>query len=680
MKTNESIRLRTTPGSSKNINVKIQQEFDSIDFLSLKITQDQAYLNFCSDYGVVAGRVIANNGFGVENAKVSIFIPLSSEDSEDPIISSIYPYVTPVSTDSSGIRYNLLPRQGKNKAIRVRIPNSPDGFTQSPTDYSPTSSWAPVGEIDPNDWSLVSQQQNTFGGFSIWENIVTGLNGPETPVGTFPSKEEILNSDTLLEVYDKYYKYTTKTNASGDYMIFGVPIGNRTVHMDVDFSDVGAASLTPDDFVSLGFPPALFNGNKFRVSTNLDSLPQLEAQNIAVDVIPFWGNLDQCEIGITRLDFNLIKSIAPSAVLFFQAFTNKDDGRAFNRDCGGIDGVTGQDAFGEIGKMTNIPITVGALATGNGGGDLPEKNFNGNVAYVLPMYEDRFITDETGNLIPSPNPDEGIPTSGKYRFYAYAQQGNLSQTDSKEKGYAAHTTETTFKYDLVNKKRLIYTIGQINGANTNQDDGSSAEISIDCASGYSNVYDYPATVIDGSERRFMSINKQSSRPAICYGNLYFMRVEVKNGNFCNLVVNNGGYGGGVLKYTNKLGIRGVLDVTDILPYFKAFGGTLPPTSASNGIWSSPPNTDPNGTEGVDLKTQAFPLSSTGDIDQNGQVSFPDRLNIIDDSVDKVVHAYTNYVPSSTDSGFKSQTGWYSFYFGRNTFPNGTSFDILKQTI
>jgi len=121
-------------------------------------------------------------------------------------------------------------------------------------------------------------------------------------------------------------------------------------------------------------------------------------------------------------------------------------------------------------------------------------------------------------------------------------------------------------------------------------------------------------------------------------------------------------------------------VTDILPYFAGFGGTLPPTSASNGIWTSPPNTNPNGTEGVDLKTQAFPFSSTGDIDQNGQVSFPDRLNIIDDTVDKAVHIRTNFYTTSGVSGYRSQTGWYFFYFGRNTFSNGTSFDILKQTI
>ena len=41
---------------------------------------------------------------------------------------------------------------------------------------------------------------------------------PRQPFGTFPSKEEISTNETLLEIYEKYYKFTTTTNDSGDYM------------------------------------------------------------------------------------------------------------------------------------------------------------------------------------------------------------------------------------------------------------------------------------------------------------------------------------------------------------------------------------------------------------------------------------------------------------------------------
>ena len=80
---------------AEEIFSNLEQEFDTLDFLSLQITQQEAYRNFCSDYGVVCGRIIVNNGFGVPNARVSIFVPLSDEDSTDPVISALYPYKDP---------------------------------------------------------------------------------------------------------------------------------------------------------------------------------------------------------------------------------------------------------------------------------------------------------------------------------------------------------------------------------------------------------------------------------------------------------------------------------------------------------------------------------------------------------------------------------------------------------
>ena len=76
----KTVRVRTTPnGNDSYLKVKVEQDFDFIEILSLKISQGEAYARFCSDYGVVVGRVIVNNGFGVPNAKVSIFVPLSDD-------------------------------------------------------------------------------------------------------------------------------------------------------------------------------------------------------------------------------------------------------------------------------------------------------------------------------------------------------------------------------------------------------------------------------------------------------------------------------------------------------------------------------------------------------------------------------------------------------------------------
>ncbi len=192
---NKSQRIRTTvDGTDKYLQVKLEQNVDFLEILSLKIDQEQAYQNFNSDYGVLVGRVLANGGIGIPNAKISIFIPLLDEDELNPKILALYPYKAPQDKNLEGKRYNLLPR--------VATRNS------------------------------------------------DGTYEPVQPFGSFPPKEEVLANETYLEIYEKYYKYTTVTNGSGDYMIFGVPVGIQTVHMSVDITDIGQFSMTPATMVS----------------------------------------------------------------------------------------------------------------------------------------------------------------------------------------------------------------------------------------------------------------------------------------------------------------------------------------------------------------------------------------------------------------------------------------------
>ena len=104
---NESIRIRTTPGVDKNVRIKLDQDFDFLEILSLKITQEDLYQPFCSNYGVVVGRVIANKGYGLPNSKVSIFIPITDEDRKNQLIKDLYPFKTQYQKNGNGIRYNL---------------------------------------------------------------------------------------------------------------------------------------------------------------------------------------------------------------------------------------------------------------------------------------------------------------------------------------------------------------------------------------------------------------------------------------------------------------------------------------------------------------------------------------------------------------------------------------------
>ncbi len=88
----QSYRIRTELGVNKTINVQIDQEFEFLEILSLKLQQEDIYVRACSDYGVLVGRVTANNGLGVPNARVAVFIPIDVVDQSNPIITSIYPY------------------------------------------------------------------------------------------------------------------------------------------------------------------------------------------------------------------------------------------------------------------------------------------------------------------------------------------------------------------------------------------------------------------------------------------------------------------------------------------------------------------------------------------------------------------------------------------------------------
>jgi hypothetical protein len=274
MNTSERIQLITgVTGNDKTIIVKLEQDVEQLQFMTLNIYTKDAYQDFNADYGVLIGRVTANGGVGIPNAKISIFIPLDNVDAQDGEISSIYPYVTPRDKNAQGKRYNLLPR--------------------------------------------VSQY-----------NFTTGTYKPIQPFGSFPIKPEIVANQDFLGVYKKYYKYTALTNSAGDYMIFGVPIGTQTVHMSADITDIGQYSMTPASMVTnLGYSPNLFydNNSKIKPSNDLNDLPNIETQEITVDVVPFWGDAANFIIGITRQDFRIRATLVNTFTIFGSSFTDGSD-------------------------------------------------------------------------------------------------------------------------------------------------------------------------------------------------------------------------------------------------------------------------------------------------------------------------------------------------------------------
>lgn len=289
-KDKKNIRVKATPGNADEtyVTVGLTNSFDFLQVLSLKLTQSEVYRIFDSTYGLVAGRVIGNEALGIPNCRISIFIPKEINPlaaNQTPLDSMLellvdqhYPYESVTDADGDGRRYNLLANQSKNRGF--------NGFPNNELNIGYT---------------------------------------PKTPIGSFPEKEELLGNDFFLTVYEKYYKYSTVTNDSGDYMIFGVPVGTYTIHMDCDLTDIGRWSVAPVVMSQvLGYPSGLFadNGTRIQPTTDLDQLPNVQSQNLSVNVLPFWSQqTDKKQIGVTRQDFKITAPIIPSFTIFGSNFT-----------------------------------------------------------------------------------------------------------------------------------------------------------------------------------------------------------------------------------------------------------------------------------------------------------------------------------------------------------------------
>ena len=107
---NKSYRIRTKVGREADtfLNVHLEQDYDSLEILSLKISDKDVYKLHNSDYGVIVGRVLANGNFGVPNAKISVFIPADGDETNLEKWN-LYPYTSTNTKNEKNIRYNLLP-------------------------------------------------------------------------------------------------------------------------------------------------------------------------------------------------------------------------------------------------------------------------------------------------------------------------------------------------------------------------------------------------------------------------------------------------------------------------------------------------------------------------------------------------------------------------------------------
>jgi len=233
----QSYRIRTELGVNKTLNLQLDQDFEFLEILSLTIQQTDIYTRACADYGVIVGRVTANNGLGLPNARVSM----------------------------------------------------------------------------------------------------------------------------------------------------GVPVGTQQLVMDVDLSDIGEFSLTPQDLIRVGrATEGQVAGNRFRTSTDLNSLPQIINLTKSVEVSPLWGDPDVCQIAINRVDFDLRDDanidIQPTAV-FMGSLTSTPDQMRVRRN------AKPKDNMGNLCQLTTGPGQILALR------QTIQQDEDGNP--ILEQYE----LEQSGNII-----------------------------------------------------------------------------------------------------------------------------------------------------------------------------------------------------------------------------------------------------------------------------------------
>ena len=291
--TQKSIRIQTNIDNPQDqyLTVPFDRSIGLIEVLSLKIPMKQEFRRFDSQTGIICGRVFANgnsanNSIGVPNVKVSIFISkdqnLNLDNLSDINKTKIktaelqYPFENS-STKYNGKRFSLLPKWSTNRGIS---------------------------------------------GFIF--NVLGIGNTPKQPVGSNrPELEEVLSNEDLSYLEKKYYKYSTTTNKSGDYMIY-LPVGveNYEIICEVDISDIGPYSINGHQMTQvMGYPEEYFENGKLKNGVDIDVAPNIIRLTSTVTVKPLWSQNSELAnnpetVGITRQDFRLPVELKANFTIF----------------------------------------------------------------------------------------------------------------------------------------------------------------------------------------------------------------------------------------------------------------------------------------------------------------------------------------------------------------------------
>jgi hypothetical protein len=231
--------------------------------------------------------------------------------------------------------------------------------------------------------------------------------------------------------------------------------------------------MSPQDLVRIGrATEEQFDGKKFKSSPNFAELPQIVVINKTIEVVPFWGEEEVCQVGITRTDFDITAeagiTISPVAV-FLGSIISQTTDAAIKKSC------KSKKITGNLCKMITGPGEIIAISQtiqndSNGlpilkkaalpnGGKLIDAD--GAWMFDLPMNFDYVTTNEFGEQVISKDEKVGVPTKAKYRFKIKWQQSkNISEDyrrayflvpNLREMGWSTSTIDPAYTSNLVEK-------------------------------------------------------------------------------------------------------------------------------------------------------------------------------------------------------------------------------------
>jgi hypothetical protein len=219
------------------------------------------------------------------------------------------------------------------------------------------------------------------------------------------------------------------------------------------------------------------NSYKFKASNDLSALPQIVSFDKSVEVYPFWGNVDLCDIGITRTDFDLSEKgikVEPKAYFLGSIFSDQGN-NTVNKNC------VPTNKMGDKCSLISEPAQIEVLRftpqkDNNNRPILEVYELNEDIgddgAFVLPvpMNMDYMYTDEFGENVITNDPNRGVPTSGCYRFRISTKNQSLGRvrtvasylvpnireyTNDVEKSYAWSTNWADYPSSALNNNIIF---------------------------------------------------------------------------------------------------------------------------------------------------------------------------------------------------------------------------------